>query len=193
MSMEGFAWVAFVALWWIIGTVMKGIKESNKAAQNKQQQTTRVPQAKTTPQTKPVSQPQPTPKPQPAAMSRADVWEDEEDSWDERDAQRGRQTVAPTVTAQPAQPKKMFASRHTSQPFEAHMHTPVMGAEGEGTEGIDCCHDFMLNGSAEPEPADFLPMQEEEQDERVKALLQGVIYSEILGRRPVKRYRARQS
>ena len=35
--MEGFAWVAFVALWWIIGTVMKGIKESNKAAQNKQQ------------------------------------------------------------------------------------------------------------------------------------------------------------
>ena len=190
--MEGFAWVAFVALWWIIGTVMKGIKESNKAAQNKQQQAARVPQAKTAPQTKPVSQPQPTPKPQPAAMSRADVWEDEEDSWDERDAQRGRQTVTPTVTAQPAQPKKMFASQHASQPFEAHMHTPTMGVEGEGTEGIDCCHDFMLGGIAEPEPADFLPMQEEDQDERAKALLQGVIYSEILGRRPVKRYHARQ-
>ena len=93
--MEGFAWVAFVALWWIIGTVMKGIKESNKAAQNKQQQATRVPQAKTAPQAKTVSQP--APKPQPAAMSRADEWEDEEDSWDERDARRGQvQPVAPT-------------------------------------------------------------------------------------------------
>ena len=188
--MEGFAWVAFVALWWIIGTVMKGIKESNKAAQNKQQQAARVPQAKTAPQTKPVSQP--APKPQPAAMSRADKWEDEEDSWDERDAHRGqKQPVAPTVTAQPA--RATAAKRHGTKPFEAHMHTPVMGEEGTGTEGIDCCHDFMLGGIAEPEPADFLPMQEDDQDERAKALLQGVIYSEILGRRPVKRYHVRES
>ncbi len=192
--MEGFAWVAFVALWWIIGTVMKGIKESNKAAQNKQQQAARVPQAKMAPQTKPVSQPQPAPKPQPAAMSRADEWEDEEDSWDDRDAMRGqKQPVAPTVSAQTRPAQASAAKRRDAKPFEAHMHTPVMGAEGEGTEGIDCCHDFMLNGNAEPEPAAFLPMQEEESSDRAKALLQGVIYSEILGRRPVKHYHIKQS
>ena len=124
-------------------------------------------------------------------MSRADEWEDEEDSWDERDANRGlRQPVAPTVTAQarPA-PKK----QSDAKPFEAHMHTPVMGVQGEGTEGIDCCHDFMLGGIEDSEPADFLPMQEEEQSERAKTLLQGVIYSEILGRRPVRHYKMKQS
>jgi hypothetical protein len=63
-----------------------------------------------------------------------------------------------------------------------------MGAEGEGTEGIDCCHDYMLSQPEAPEQADFLPLQEEENSERAKALLQGVIFSEILGRRPVKRY-----
>ena len=187
--MEGFAWVAFVALWWIIGTVMKGIKESNKAAQNKQQQAARVPQAKTAPQAKAVSQAKTAP--QPAAMSRADEWEDEEDSWDDRDAMRGqRQPVTPTVTARPVQAS---AASHASKPFEAHMHTPVMGVQGVGTEGIDCCHDFMLSDTLEPEPADFLPMQEEEPSDRAKALLQGVIYSEILGRRPIKHYQMKQS
>ncbi|MBR3018866.1 MAG: hypothetical protein IKH57_17585 [Clostridia bacterium] len=188
--MEGFAWVIFVALWWLVGTLIKGIKESNKAAQNKQQQAARVPRAKAAPQAKPASSP--APKPQPAAMSRADVWEDEEDSWDERDAKHGQQSVAPRVAPKSVQ----AAAKHSgAKPFEAHMHTPVMGVEGEGTEGIDCCHDFMLGGGVESElePADFLPMQEEEQAERAKALLQGVIYSEILGRRHVKRYHAKQA
>lgn len=187
--MEGFAWVAFVALWWLVGTLIKGIKESNKAAQNKQQQAARVPQAKAAPQAKETVSP--ASKPQPAAMSRADKWEDEEDSWDERDARRGQQSVTPTVTARPVQASA--GKKHTAKPFEAHMHTPTMGVEGVGTEGIDCCHEFMLGDTPEPEPADFLPMQEEEQGERAKALLQGVIYSEILGRRPVKRYQIKHS
>ena len=188
--MEGFAWIAFVGLWWLVATVMKGIKKSNEAAKNKQQQTARVPQAKAAPQAKPAAPP--APKPQPATMSRADEWEDEEDSWDERDANRGQQTVAPRVAVRPA--RTSAAKKHSdAKPFEAHMHTPVMGVQGVGTEGIDCFHEFMLGDVSEPEPADFLPMQEEEQSERAKALLQGVIYSEILGRRRVKRYRVRQS
>lgn len=182
--MQAFAWVVIVLLWWLVGTVMK----ANKAAQNKQQ-AERVPQAKAAPQTKPAASPAPAPKPQPAAMSRADEWEDEEDSWDERDAQR--KPVAPTVTARPVQVSS--AKKHSdAKPFEAHMHTPVMGVQGVGTEGIDCCHDFMLSDTLEPDPADFLPMQEDEPSDRAKALLQGVIYSEILGRRPVKHYHMKQ-
>ena len=62
-----------------------------------------------------------------------------------------------------------------------------MGEEGSGTEGIDCCHEYMLTPS-EAEKADFMPMTEEGNDERARALLQGVIFSEILGRRPIRRY-----
>jgi hypothetical protein len=51
----------------------------------------------------------------------------------------------------------------------------------------------MLSDTLEPEPAEFLPMQEEEPSDRAKALLQGVIYSEILGRRPIKHYQMKQS
>lgn len=86
---------------------------------------------------------------------------------------------APSHTA-PRQP-------HVSTPLEAHMHEPVMGEEGAGTEGIDCCHDYMLSSPVEEKP-DFLPLTEEGNDERARALLQGVIYSEILGRRPLRRY-----
>ena len=84
-------------------------------------------------------------------MSRQDEWEDEEDSWDERDARRGsRQPVVPTVTARA---QTSAAAKHSdAKPFEAHMHTPVMGVEGEGTEGIDCCHEFMLGGIEDSEP-----------------------------------------
>ena len=114
-------------------------------------------------------------------MSRQDDWEDEEETWDQRDAQRARPSAAP----QPARPAPV--KRHETKPLEAHMHTPTMGLEGEGTEGIDCCHEYMLDQPAE-RPADFLPMQEETEGLRAKALLQGVIYSEILGRRPMKRY-----
>lgn len=87
---------------------------------------------------------------------------------------------APSFAAQPA--------FHESRPLEAHMHVPQMGEEGEGTEGVDCCHEYMLSDTAAPEPADFLPMQAREQGEKAKALLQGVIFSEVLGRRPMKRY-----
>ena len=45
----------------------------------------------------------------------------------------------------------------------------------------------MLDRRPEDKPADFLPLQEETEALRAKALLQGVIFSEILGRRPVKR------
>ena len=178
-----FAWIAIVFLWWGINAIVKSRKEAEaKAAFQK---------ARRAPQPNPAADQSAAPAPQPAAMSRADEWEDEEDSWDDRDAGRGqRQPVAPTVTVRPVQAS---AASHASKPFEAHMHTPVMGVQGVGTEGIDCCHDFMLNDTSEPEPADFLPMQEEESSERAKALLQGVIYSEILGRRPVKHYHIKQS
>lgn len=100
----------------------------------------------------------------------------------------------PAAAPQPARPAA--ASRpspapptpqHTPAPFEAHMHTPVMGIEGVGTEGEDCCHEFMMEDSA-PEESDFLPLSEEDSSDRSRALLQGVIYSEILGRRPQRRY-----
>ena len=94
----------------------------------------------------------------------------------------------------PAQPAKPLGGGHHAQPLEAHMHTPVMGEEGVGTEGIDCCHDYMLGDApAAPEAADFLPLQEDNQQERAQALLQGVIFSEILGRRPIRRYGGRQA
>ena len=76
---------------------------------------------------------------------------------------------------------------HTPTPLEAHMHTPVMDAEGEGFEGQDCCHEYMLEDTPLQEET-ILPAENEEAKERANALLQGVIFSEILGRRPVKRY-----
>lgn len=181
-----FAWVVIVLLWWGINAIVKSRKEAEaKAAKQTPQRT---------PQKKNAADSQSTPAPQPKAMSRADEWEDEEDNWDDRDAMRGqRQPVAPTVSAQARPAQASVAKRRDAKPFEAHMHTPVMGVQGVGTEGIDCCHDFMLNDTSEPEPADFLPMQEEESSERAKALLQGVIYSEILGRRPMKRYLVKHS
>ena len=175
-------WVVLVILWWALAGMRK---------QAERKKVERPAQPKTVP-AQPVAQP--AAQPRPAAMSRADEWEDEEDAWDERDAQRGqKQPVAPTVSAQPKTVQTAAAKKHASKPFEAHMHTPVMGVQGVGTEGIDCCHDFMLGDTPEDEPADFLPMQEEEPSDRAKALLQGVIYSEILGRRPVKKYQVRRS
>ena len=179
-------WVVIVLLWWGINTIVKSRKEAEaKAAFQK---------TRHAPQQNPAADQSAAPAPQPKAMSRADEWEDEEDSWDDRDAMRGqKQPVAPTVTEQARSSQASAAKRRDAKPFEAHMHTPVMGVQGVGTEGIDCCHDFMLSDTVEPEPADFLPMQEEESSDRAKALLQGVIYSEILGRRPVKHYHIKQS
>ena len=179
-----FAWIVIVILWWCVSAIMRSRKEAEaKAALQKSQRA---------PKKNVAADSQPAPAPQPAAMSRADEWEDEEDAWDDRDAMRGqRQPVTPTVTARPVQAS--VASSHGAKPFEAHMHTPVMGVQGVGTEGIDCCHDFMLGDIEASEPAEFLPMQEEEPSDRAKALLQGVIYSEILGRRPMKKYHVRQT
>jgi hypothetical protein len=177
----------------IINMVRKGSNQAQKNQNGRQQQASPASRKQPAAQRKPVTQakPQPKPqsKPQTVTMSRGDEWEDEEDSWDERDANRNQNPVAPTV--QPQEKPLAAARTRDAKPFEAHMHTPAMGAEGEGTEGIDCCHEFMLSDTP-VQGADFLPLQKEEASERAKALLQGVIYSEILGRRPVRRYVQKQ-
>lgn len=111
----------------------------------------------------------------------------------------GKTASAKPTPAKPASAKAAPAPRpaapvqpHVSTPLEAHMHEPVMGEEGVGTEGIDCCHEYMLETPAE-EAADFLPMTEENSDERARALLQGVIFSEILGRRAPRRLGGRRA
>ncbi len=188
-----YAWVIIVILWWVISAANKTARQKKNAQQAgsaaARPQKVRDPNApvEKTFRTKQPASPKKADtdgwegRSMPAspelasapAMSRRDDWDDEEENWDQRDAQRTR-AAAP-------------AKRHEAKPLEAHMHTPVMGAEGDGTEGIDCCHEFMLNQPPE-EPADFMPLQEKTENERAKALLQGVIYSEILGRRPVRRY-----
>ncbi len=180
-----FVWIVLVIIWWCFSIAMRSKKEAEAKAANQKKQP--VPQRQPAANSPAAASPS-------APMSRADEWEDEEDSWDRRDAMRGqKQPVAPTVSAQAKPVQSAAKKRHTAKPFETHMHTPVMGVQGEGTEGIDCCHDFMLSDSLSAEPAEFLPMQEEEQNERAKALLQGVIYSEILGRRPMRRYTMKQT
>ena len=186
-----FAWVIIVILWWAISAISKAKKnQTAKAKQQAGQEQSRQKTARQYAQRQ--AQPQAAPKPAPAprsvapAMSRQDDWDDEEENWDQRDAQQLR----PSLANQPAKPAPV--KRHETKPLEAHMHTPVMGIEGEGTEGMDCCHEYMLDQPAE-QPADFLPMQEETENLRAKALLQGVIYSEILGRRPIRRYGTRRA
>ncbi len=173
-----FAWLVIVLLVWFLSTMNKAkkLQEKQQAAQQKSRQ---LAAQRTAPMNAAAS-----------ALKNEDSEEDE-DGWPER---------AMPASPQPAPRAKMFSSQpaaqpaprpeeaHHAQPLEAHMHTPVMGAEGEGTEGIDCCHEYMLGQPEAHEQADFLPLQEEEENERAKALLQGVIFSEILGRRPMKRY-----
>ena len=173
-----YAWIIIVILWGVINSINKTKK--NQAAKAKLQSEQEQSRQRTAAQHARQQQAQrqapakPAPRPAAPAMSHQDDWDDEEDNWDQR--------VRPSAAAQTAP-----ARRHETRPLEAHMHTPVMGVEGEGTEGMECCHEYMLDKSIE-QPADFLPMQEESENLRAKALLQGVIYSEILGRRPVKRY-----
>ena len=180
-----YAWVIIVILWWVVNSINKAknkqatqAKLQNEQEQSRQKTAAQYAQRQQAQRAAPAK---PAPRPAAPAMSRQDDWEDEEENWDQRDAQRVRLSVA----NQPAKPAPV--KRHETKPLEAHMHTPVMGMEGEGTEGMDCCHEYMLDQPIE-QPADFLPMQEETENLRAKALLQGVIYSEILGRRPVKRY-----
>ena len=85
---------------------------------------------------------------------------------------------------------------HKAVPLEAHMHTTEMGMEGFGSEGTDCCHDYMLRPQEEQKEREDLCREESEpetsvftvfsdsEEEQAQALLQGVIFSEILGRRP---------
>ena len=182
-----YAWIIIVILWSVINAINKSKKKQAQAKQQNEQaqsrQKTAEQYARQQAQRPAPVKPAPAPQPAAPAMSRQDDWDDEEENWDERDAQRLR----PSVTPQAAPVK-----RHETKPLEAHMHTPVMDVEGEGTEGIDCCHEYMLDQPAAP-PADFLPMQEETEALRAKALLQGVIFSEVLGRRYPKRYGPRRA
>ena len=95
------------------------------------------------------------------------------------------QQSAPRVSPITGKPRNDV---HEAKPLEAHMHEPVMGQEGMGTEGIDCCHEYMLTDTLHTESKDLLSMTDTNNEERSKALLQCVIFSEILGRRPIKRY-----
>lgn len=184
-----FAWIIIVVLFWIISSASKIRK--NQAAQAKQKDEKEKARQKTAEQyARRQAQSKASPQPAAPAMSSRDDWEDEEENWDQRDAQRAR----PAMASQPVQPVRPApVKRHETKPLEAHMHTPVMGTEGTGTEGEDCCHEFMLDQRPEDKPADFLPLQEETEALRAKALLQGVIFSEVLGRRPVKRYGTRRA
>lgn len=185
------AWIVIVILWWVVSAISKA-KKTNQATQTKLKEEQEKARQKTAAQyarrqTQLKASPKPSPQPAAPAMSHGDDWDDEEENWDQRDAQRMRPTLAP----RPAQPAPV--KRHEARPLEAHMHTPVMGVEGTGTEGEDCCHEFMLDQRPEEKPADFLPLQEETEALRAKSLLQGVIFSEVLGRRPVRRYGGRGS
>lgn len=184
-----FAWIIIVVLFWIISSASK-IKK-NQAAQAKQKDEKEKARQKTAEQyARRQAQSKASPQPAAPAMSSRDDWEDEEENWDQRDAQRAR----PAMASQPVRPARPApVKRHETKPLEAHMHTPVMGTEGTGTEGEDCCHEFMLDQRPEDKPADFLPLQEETEALRAKALLQGVIFSEVLGRRPVRRYGTRRA
>lgn len=184
-----FAWIIIVILFWIISSASKIRK--NQAAQAKQKDEKEKARQKTAEQyARRQAQSKASPQPAAPAMSSRDDWKDEEENWDQRDAQRAR----PAMASQPVHPvRPVPVKRHETKPLEAHMHTPVMGTEGTGTEGEDCCHEFMLDQRPEDKPADFLPLQEETEALRAKALLQGVIFSEVLGRRPVRRYGTRRA
>ena len=158
------AWVVIVLILWIVSTVNK----AKKAQANQGKQPARPIQS--------------------GEKKPAQLQELEDAAREIRTAQPGAAPASPPPQPRLDQIGLPREAVHTARPLEAHMHTPVMDAEGDGTEGIDCCHDYMLSQPEAPEQADFLPLQEAEGSERAKALLQGVIFSEILGRRPMKRY-----
>ncbi len=177
-------WVVILIIWALVSTAVKSRQKQQKAQQQAaRQQAPRMPAAPAQPAPQPAPQPpvrSAFSQPSSSVMSRQDTWDDEEENWDERDAVRGGGFAGGT-------------GRHESKPFEAHMHTPVMGEQGVGTEGVDCCHEFMLNETPASETADFLPMQEDNAQEKAKALLQGVIFSEVLGRRHARRFGGRHA
>lgn len=158
------AWVVIVIIFWIVSTVNK----AKKAQANQGKQPARPVQS--------------------GDKKPAQLQELEDAAREIRAAQPAAVPASPPPQPRLDQIGLPREAVHTARPLEAHMHTPVMDLEGDGTEGIDCCHEYMLGQPEQGEPADFLPLQEEEDTQRAKALLQGVIFSEILGRRPMKRY-----
>ena len=106
-----------------------------------------------------------------------------------RRAKPAAQRPAPAVQQPKAVPRQ--EAFHHAVPFEAHSHdtSSLMGQEGVGDEGTDCCHDFMLNSPEENAAPEVQAYVSEEDQARAKMLLQGVVMSEILNRRPVRRYR----
>lgn len=156
-------------IWVLIVLLIAIINVVSKASQKKQQKTDQANRP---------SQQTAQAKPRPLVKA-----EQEEEDEEEKEAEGAwPRRVGPSVPFQP------LAKALDAKPLEAHMHTPVMGVEGDGTEGMDCCHEYMLSDAPPAPAADFLPMREEEETERARALLQGVIFSEILGRRPIKHY-----
>ena len=171
-----YAWVIIVILWWVISAANKAAQQK-KAVQNAGQPENR-------PQVSPVKKAQPVqrsaPKKAPEKTPKKTPKKADDDGWEGRGMPASPELASASSSAAPI--------KHESRPLEAHMHTPVMGVEGVGTEGEDCCHEYMLDQRPEENPAGFLPLQGETEALRAKALLQGVIFSEVLGRRPVKRY-----
>ena len=180
-----FIWIILVIVGWLISAAKKA-EEKQQAQAKKQAQQARAQQARAQ---QPVSRPQPVapaaPKHVPAAPASGGF------SMPVPPMPASPTVSSPVQSAQPTSPTA-FVSSH-SAPLETHMHTPVMGEEGTGTEGVDCCHDYMLAPHEEGEPLDILSLNETDQTERAQALLQGVIFSEILGRRAVKRYGRRSA
>ena len=179
-------WIVLVIIGWIISAAQKANKKQQEQAKKAQQQNRQSPPVR-------VNGAQPAQVPFGKGQ------------WNGgRTASPAKPAAAPArpAPAAPAQPKPLqtiqpteasaFVSAH-SAPMETHMHTPEMGQEGTGTEGLDCCHEYMLTSQEEAEPLDILSLAEADQQERAQALLQGVIFSEILGRRRVKRYGRRSA
>ena len=136
------AWVVIVLIFWIISTVNK----AKKAQENQGKKPTRPVQSG---------------ERKPAQLQELEAAA--------REIHAAQPAAAPA--SPPPQPRldQIGLPReavHTARPLEAHMHTPVMDLEGDGTEGIDCCHEYMLGQPEQGEPADFLPLQEEEDTQR---------------------------
>ena len=167
-----FAWVVIVIVWAVVSVINKSGQQRRTRQGGAQPARTAPRQAQAFPERK----------------SDSPLW-DEEDEEDREEGWSGRPAPAFQAEAKPVPP----APVHTAVPFQAHIHTPVMSMEGEGTEGEDCCHEFMLEERPAHPAAEFAVLNEQEQAGRARALLQGVIYSEVLGRRPVKRYGGRKA
>ena len=175
-------WIVIVIIGWVISAANKANKKQQEQAKKNAQQNRQSPPARVN-RAQPV---QTTPRNSGRTASTAKPAGASAQVRPAAPTQpKPLQTIRPTETS-------AFVSSH-SEPLETHMHVPEMGVEGEGTEGVDCCHEYMLDDHAEAELLDVLSLGEEDQRERAQALLQGVIFSEILGRHRVKGYGRRSA